>query len=146
MSRIEQFRNLKESPSRLDPSTLESFLDQLPPISLPKLLGSWNGGFFDTGHPNGDYMEEISWVGKEFVSVDHVDPVIVSPEGKRQSWGKWGLASLKEIVYRGQVTAAMIYDDRPVIDYFRYVDEKTVAGVMEGKHLDGPFYFYLTKP
>lgn len=27
----------------------------------------------------------------------------------------------------------MIYDDRPVLDHFRYVDEKLVAGIMEGK-------------
>jgi hypothetical protein len=53
---------------------------------------------------------------------------------------------LKEIVFRGQVTSAMVYDDQPVIDYFRFVDDKTVAGIMEGKKLDGPFYFYLTRP
>ena len=53
---------------------------------------------------------------------------------------------LKEIVFRGQVTSAMIYDDQPVIDYFRLVDDKTVAGIMEGKKLNGLFYFYLTRP
>ncbi|KAF5263890.1 hypothetical protein FOXYS1_5354 [Fusarium oxysporum] len=143
-SNIEKFKKLRESASPVETSALDSFFDQLPPIPLSHLVGSWNGGFFDTGHPNGDFMKDISWI-RDFFSVDHVDPVIVERGGKRQSWGKWGLASLKEIVFRGQVTSAMVYDDQPVIDYFRFVDDKTVAGIMEGKKLDGPFYFYLTR-
>lgn len=41
----------------------------------------------------------------------------------------------------------MIYDDRPVLDHFRYVDENLVAGIMESKALgkDGDFYFYLKR-
>lgn len=40
----------------------------------------------------------------------------------------------------------MIYDDRPVIDYFRYVNDNMVAGVMEGKRFNsGIFHFYLTR-
>ncbi|EXM20319.1 GXWXG domain [Fusarium oxysporum f. sp. vasinfectum] len=145
-SNIEKFTKLRESASPVDTAALDSFFDQLPPIPLSHLVGSWNGGFFDTGHPNGDFMKDISWIGKDFFSVDHVDPVIIERDGTRQSWGKWGLASLKEIVFRGQMTSAMIYDDQPVIDYFRLVDDKTVAGIMEGKKLNGPFYFYLTRP
>jgi hypothetical protein len=40
----------------------------------------------------------------------------------------------------------MIYDDRPVFDYFRYVNDDMVAGIMEGKELGGSlFYFYLKR-
>ena len=51
------------------------------------------------------------------------------------------------MVYGGNVSTAMIYDDRPIFDHFRYVNDKLLAGVMEGKALGdaGPFYFYLRR-
>lgn len=51
------------------------------------------------------------------------------------------------MVFRGVVSTTMIYDDRPVLDHFRYVDEMLMAGIMEGKALgeDGDFYFYLKR-
>lgn len=165
-SHADRFRDLRETTSRVDTAALDSLFNELPPVPLSHLIdtGGWNGGFFDTGHSNGDFMKEICWVGKDFFSLDHVDPVIVNPNGKRESWGKWGFATvratysflyaspvlarlqLKEIVYRGKVTATMVYDERPVFDYFRWVDENTILGIMEGKPLDGPFYFYIVKP
>lgn len=41
----------------------------------------------------------------------------------------------------------MIYNDRGVFDYFRYVNDNMVAGIMEGKELgeDGLFYFHLVR-
>lgn len=45
-------------------------------------------------------------------------------------------------------TIAMIYDNFPIIDYFRYVSEDMVAGVMDSKlHNEehGAYYFYLTR-
>ena len=39
----------------------------------------------------------------------------------------------------------MIYDDRPVFDHFRYIDDNLLAGVMDGKELGKEFYFYLKK-
>jgi hypothetical protein len=93
-SNIEQFAKLRESASPVDTAALDSFFDQLPPIPLSHLVGSWNGGFFDTGHPNGDFMKDISWIGKDFFSVDHVNPVIIERDGTRRSWGTWGLAGV----------------------------------------------------
>ena len=42
-------------------------------------------------------------------------------------------ARLREISYRGTVTAAMIYDDLAIIDIFRKIDDTTVLGVMDLK-------------
>lgn len=40
----------------------------------------------------------------------------------------------------------MIYDDMPIIDYFRYVKEDMIAGAMDAKTSpDGTYYFYLYK-
>jgi hypothetical protein len=35
---------------------------------------------------------------------------------------------LREVKFRGVVSAAMIYDTQPVIDHFRLADANTVAG------------------
>lgn len=43
---------------------------------------------------------------------------------------------IREVKYNDVVSAAMVYNERPVIDYFRYVDEKTVIGVMDSPEHD----------
>ena len=56
-------------------------------------------------------------------------------------------ARLREIRYRGAVTAAMIYDDLPIIDIFRKIDDTTVLGVMDlkGKMGEKGYFFLLQK-
>ena len=56
-------------------------------------------------------------------------------------------ARLREIRYRGGVTAAMIYDDLAIIDIFRKIDDTTVLGVMDlkGKMGEKGYFFLLTK-
>lgn len=47
----------------------------------------------------------------------------------------------------------MVYDDKPIIDYFRFVDEQTVMGAMDVRpeavgevpESSEMFYFYLTR-
>jgi hypothetical protein len=40
----------------------------------------------------------------------------------------------------------MVYDDFPIIDYFRYVKEDLIAGAMDSKTTSaGTYYFYLYK-
>ena len=41
----------------------------------------------------------------------------------------------------------MIYDDYPILDHFRYVDENTVAGAMNYKAQRefGIFHFYIQR-
>mmetsp|Transcript_13324 Transcript_13324/g.20764 ORF Transcript_13324/g.20764 Transcript_13324/m.20764 type:complete len:185 (+) Transcript_13324:110-664(+) len=54
-------------------------------------------------------------------------------------------ARLRMMEYRGKVSATMVYDDLPINDAFRKLDEHTVLGVMDGKDIDGPFFFKLTR-
>lgn len=56
-------------------------------------------------------------------------------------------ARLREINYRGQVTTAMIYDKKAIIDVFRQVDDHTLLGLMDIKEIssDKKFYFILEK-
>ena len=45
------------------------------------------------------------------------------------------------------MTVAMIYDQKPIIDYFYFVSETMVAGVMDSKEMRElpPYHFYLCK-
>ena len=54
-------------------------------------------------------------------------------------------ARLREVRYRGVVTAAMVYDDLPIIDVFRRVDEDTVLGAMDLRGAPAPYFFVLQR-
>jgi len=54
-------------------------------------------------------------------------------------------ARLRMVEYRGKVSATMIYDQLPIIDIFRKLDDDTVLGVMDHKHQMDPFFFKLTR-
>ncbi len=54
-------------------------------------------------------------------------------------------ARLRMMEYRGKVSATMIYDDLPINDVFRKVDEDTVLGVMDFKDAPEPFFFVLKR-
>lgn len=54
-------------------------------------------------------------------------------------------ARLRMTEYRGKTSATMIYDQLPINDVFRKLDDNTVLGVMDNKLLVDPFFFKLTK-
>ncbi|MGE6376919.1 DUF4334 domain-containing protein [Peribacillus muralis] len=48
--------------------------------------------------------------------------------------------------YRGKISAAMIYDQKGIIDVFRKVDDVTLLGVMDIKNqFPGQSYFFVLK-
>ncbi|WP_225727402.1 MULTISPECIES: DUF4334 domain-containing protein [unclassified Nocardia] len=54
-------------------------------------------------------------------------------------------ARLRDIEYRGTVSAAMIYDHLPVIDHFRKVDPDTLLGIMDMRGMREPYFFVLRR-
>ncbi len=53
-------------------------------------------------------------------------------------------ATLQQITLRGKTSAAMVYDQLPIRDVFRKVDDNTVMGLMD--YLDMvPFFFILRR-
>jgi hypothetical protein len=54
-------------------------------------------------------------------------------------------ARLRMTEYRGKTSATMIYDQLPINDVFRQVDDDTVLGVMDNKIVKDPFFFKLTR-
>jgi len=54
-------------------------------------------------------------------------------------------ARLRTVLDGDEPTAAMIYDQRPIIDVFRRVDAATVMGRMDEKGAHRPAFFLLTR-
>jgi hypothetical protein len=54
-------------------------------------------------------------------------------------------ARLRNLEFRGKVSAAMIYDHLPIQDMFRLVDEDTLLGVMDRRGDTRSFYFVLRR-
>ncbi|KAL8682011.1 MAG: hypothetical protein Q9186_001887 [Xanthomendoza sp. 1 TL-2023] len=134
----------------LSESDAEKIFNSLQPLpSREFLIGSWNGGAFQTGHPGCKMMLETRFAGKDFRGIDDVDPIMEFDEKDKRVWNEeWGHASLREMVFRGVASVAMIYDNKPIFDHFRYLDEENVMGAMDAPKVmgeDGTFYFYLTK-
>ncbi|KAJ7263178.1 hypothetical protein B0H12DRAFT_1103588 [Mycena haematopus] len=147
MSSPEQaYLDLIKAGGKTSEDAATKLFDQLKPIEPSFLMGEWEGGDFDTGHPVTQALKKVNWAGKMFRTEEDVDPVMAHGEGgKRVPLEEYGRARVREIKFRGVVSAAMVYDDRPIIDHFRFVNEDTVAGMMDGKNLPPGYHFHLTR-
>lgn len=54
-------------------------------------------------------------------------------------------ARLRMTEYRGKSSATMVYDQLPINDVFRKVDDQTVMGAMDLRGLERPFFFVLRR-
>lgn len=54
-------------------------------------------------------------------------------------------ARLRMMSFRGKLSATIIYDDLPIHDVFRKVDQNTLLGLMDLKGMDRPFFFVLRR-
>lgn len=54
-------------------------------------------------------------------------------------------ARLRLVEFRGKLGAAMIYDDKPIIDHFRREDAATLLGLMDLRGMAQPFFFRLRR-
>lgn len=52
-------------------------------------------------------------------------------------------ARLRMIMFRGQLSAAMCYDAKPINDCFRKIDDDSVIGWMDFKGMKQPYFFKL---
>lgn len=146
MSSEARFRQFVESTSKVALEDLYAFFDNLEAVDTSFMLGAWEGGVFNTGHPGEQQLAVLSWAGKTFHSDNDVDPIISrTAEGKREANPILGKATLRSVRYRGVVTATMVYDQHPVFDHFRKITDSLVLGVMDRKGDAFPLFFYLRK-
>lgn len=145
--------------------------DSLEPVSIDFMLGNWQGGEFPTGHPLDGFLGASGWYGKQFKDAESVHPLLyrtadgrsvfaVNPQKLLAGPGgdprkpadrqaevetKSYKARLRMTEFRGKLSATMIYDERPINDIFRKVDDRTVLGVMDSRGLPQLFFFVLRR-
>lgn len=56
---------------------LQAF-DALTPVDIDFMLGRWKGMGLPSHHPMDGLLEAANWYGKEFVSAEHVHPLLFS--------------------------------------------------------------------
>ncbi|KAJ7245746.1 hypothetical protein C8J57DRAFT_1361601 [Mycena rebaudengoi] len=104
--------------------TLDALFEQLKPVKPSFLTGEWVGGHFGLPMVAPDVAKHADWVvrkvtwGKVFRPDGNVDPFVLLDPGVK----------VVEAEFCGVVSAAIVSDKIPFIDYFRYVDDDTVAG------------------
>jgi hypothetical protein len=80
MNNIATFQAIAQQGQTTTEAALQLF-DELDPVDLEFMIGRWKGSGFPTNHPMDGLLEAFNWYGKEFVSADHVHPLLFS-DGK----------------------------------------------------------------
>lgn len=151
MSARNVFEELKRRDGQIADAELDDFWSTLPPAGIEFMLGEWKGGEFQTGHKANGFMKRLNWFGKTFNSVTDAKPLVcLDADGNKFSNTEAmnGEASLWLEEFRGEATATMVYDGKPVHDHFKVIDDNAVLGIMNGKGavVDGKYlYFYLER-
>jgi len=111
--------------------TLLAFYDVCAPLAVDDLRGLWRGGAWATGTRFDGLLGRIGWYGKLFRGADDVQALLFDrpstllgglnraliwpfrvPEHRGLVRHPAGRARLREMRFRGQVSAAMVYDYR----------------------------------
>ncbi|KAH7058618.1 GXWXG protein-domain-containing protein [Macrophomina phaseolina] len=142
---------LADPTRHVQPAELFDIIDPLPPLSPEELLGEWSATGFNTGHPLYHWLKSINWVGTKFWSEGDVEPLVVATQtrdgcGTRKRWlTEWGNGQILEVKYRGVVSAALFFDNHPIVTHFRKVSGTALFGIIVSKQYQdiGPFFFFL---
>lgn len=68
------------------------------------MIGTWEGGKFDGGQP-----DAINWYGMRFVSMEYVEPLLVTaPDGSIQVYEGLGSARLREVLFENRVSTFLL--------------------------------------
>ena len=145
------FAELTRRDGEIADAELDAFWATLPTVTVEEMIGRWQGGAFETGHPLSRLLTKANWFGKTMNSAFDVEPIVcLDADGNtfsNEELSKGG-ASLWMEEFRGEVTATMVYDGQAIHDHFKRVDDTTVMGIMNGKAglFQGRYgYFYLRR-
>lgn len=144
-----RWQQLKEQADGVTTAELDQLWTRLRPARAEEILGEWRGDAFQTGHPLCRALPASRWYGKNFLALDDAKPLICRAEDgtlfSNVELGQ-GEATLWNIEFRGEVTATMVYDGRAVFDHFKWLDDTTLMGIMNGRPelvLSRGEYFYF---
>ncbi|MGW6422575.1 DUF4334 domain-containing protein [Nocardia sp. NPDC055053] len=131
-----RWQQLRDETDGVSTAELDALWTRLRPARAEDILGEWHGGAFQTGHPLCRALPASRWYGKTFLALDDAKPLICRAEDgtlfSNVELGQ-GEATLWNIEFRGEVTATMVYDGRAVFDHFKWLDERTLMGIMNGR-------------
>lgn len=124
----------------IDSARLMKLYRQLEPVSIDFMLSTWHGSLFNGQSGDG-------WWGKNMISAELVQPLLFQrPDGSVYSNEVWGLAHLELGTYDDlSETAMLVYNDKPLYDYFRRVTDETVIGLTPAAVAKVDFFFQLTR-
>jgi hypothetical protein len=77
MNTIASFQTIVQQGKTTTESALQLF-DELESVDLEFMIGRWKGSGFHTDHQMDGLLEAFNWYGKEFVSAEHVHPLLFS--------------------------------------------------------------------
>ncbi|RNF39946.1 DUF4334 domain-containing protein [Planococcus salinus] len=152
------FRTIYEQ-GKTDVHTAFELFDKLEAVELESLVGTWKGKEFYTGHPLDGVLKKLNWYGKAFHDAENVDPLLfrglngnifaVDPvpfmDLRKLVKAPGGKARMRMMEYRGKVSGTMIYDNLPIHDHFRKVNDSMLLGVMDWKGAKQAYFFVLEK-
>ncbi|MCA2207499.1 MULTISPECIES: DUF4334 domain-containing protein [Nocardia] len=149
MAEQPRWQQLRAQNEGVSTAELDEIWTRLRPARAEDILGQWRGDAFQTGHRLCKALPASRWYGKTFLALDDAKPLICRAEDgtlfSNVEMGQ-GEATLWNIEFRGEVTATMVYDGRPVFDHFKWLDDNTLMGIMNGRPelvLAGGQYFYF---
>ncbi|MQY20642.1 DUF4334 domain-containing protein [Nocardia macrotermitis] len=148
---IRPWRELAALPDGVPTAELDQLWAGLETVRAEDILGEWKGAAFRTGHPLCRALDRSGWYGKTFLSAFEAKPLICRAEDgslfSNLELGGGGEASLWNIEFRGEVTATMVYDNRPIFDHFKLLDGTTLMGIMNGRPelvlANGEYFYFL---
>jgi hypothetical protein len=152
---------------------LEQF-KRLAPIKPREMIGLWSGRGIPSGHPLDGVLENLGWFGKRFTVEMRADPlrrlIPIDPARiplrlalrfhsvgrtraarnlfsclQRGLRAKGTVASLDIMPFQGVASAAMAYDDQPIVDHFRRLDDRRIMGAMTIQGDDRIYFFELER-
>jgi hypothetical protein len=75
MNNIANFQAIAQQNQTTTEEALQLF-DELDPVDIEFMIGRWQGSGFHTNHQMDGLLEAFNWYGKEFISADHVHPLL----------------------------------------------------------------------
>lgn len=131
--------------------------DTLNSVSIEMLTGTWKVDPSYTETSGGKMLIESGWWGARFVDAETVDPLLYpTPDGnavfaadlqavlavlstgerdiparRNEVETSTPIGRLRMVEYRDVLTATLVYDQVPVLDYLRAIDRDTIVAAVE---------------
>ncbi|MFC1608625.1 DUF4334 domain-containing protein [Patescibacteria group bacterium] len=144
---MKTFEELIQNHQKTTKKDLNKFFESLEPVNQHELTGFWQGSYFPTGSKMEVFLKNfviLRWVGKIFLPENKVKALIFSFLGAQFNIPCFGKSTLKKTLYRNKQSASINYQNLPIIDYLRKIDDEYVMGIMEMNE-KVEVYFYLKK-